>query len=312
MNGAAGSLFLNAWLEHRASLGGARPATLDAYRRDVGGFLAFLSNHLGGPLTIQAFGEVHTRDMRAWMAFERGRGLSGRSLARALSAVKGFFVWLGDQHGIDTSHVAAMRAPRQAQRLPRPIDPAAARDMIETAGALDDRTWVSARDSAVLMVLYGCGLRISEALALNDSDAPLPDMLRVLGKGGRERLVPVLPAARDAVEAYRSACPYSGRGQGPLFYGVRGGRLNSRLVSGLMVTCRGMLGLPDTATPHALRHSFATHLLEAGGDLRAIQMLLGHASLSSTQIYTAIDQTHLRQVYASAHPGARRRGPNQA
>jgi integrase/recombinase XerC len=185
------------------------------------------------------------------------------------------------------------------------VSPDAARELIATIELQSLKSWVGARDVAVATLLYGCGLRISEALGLTQGDAPLGEVLRIRGKGGRERLVPVLPVARRAVEAYRGICPFAPDPAAPLFLGVRGGALNPRLVQGAMAAARRQLGLPATATPHALRHSFATHLLEAGGDLRTIQELLGHATLSSTQVYTGVDQVRLMEAYAAAHPKAR-------
>lgn len=239
------------------------------------------------------------------MARERARGLSARSLARALSAVKGFHAWLAETRGLEAPAVSATRGPRLSPRLPRPVDPAAAAALLDQVAAQSLEPWVGARDVAVVTLLYGCGLRVSEALGLRQADAPLGETVRIQGKGGRERVVPVLPVARVAVEDYRVACPFTPGPQAPLFLGVRGGGLGQRHVQAVMAAARMQLGLPQTATPHALRHSFATHLLQAGGDLRTIQELLGHASLSSTQVYTGVDQVRLMEAYAAAHPKAR-------
>lgn len=296
---------LEDWLDQMRGVRGASPRTITAYRRDVSGYLGFLALHHGGPAGRRALAEVTTSDMRAWMARERGRGLSARSLARALSAVKSFYAWLADAHGIEAAAVTATRGPKQKARLPRPVDSDAARALIITVEAQSLEPWIAARDVAVVTLLYGCGLRISEALGLTWSDTPLPDTLRITGKGGRQRIVPVLPVARRAVETYRGLCPYDPGPAAPLFLGARGGPLNPRHVQKVMQAARMQLGLPATATPHALRHSFATHLLEAGGDLRTIQELLGHASLATTQIYTGVDQTRLMEVYERAHPRAR-------
>ena len=296
---------LEDWLDQMRGVRGASPRTITAYRRDVSGYLGFLALHHGGPAGRRALAEVTTSDMRAWMARERGRGLSARSLARALSAVKSFYAWLADAHGIEAAAVTATRGPKQKTRLPRPVDSDAARALIITVEAQSLEPWIAARDVAVVTLLYGCGLRISEALGLTWSDTPLPDTLRITGKGGRQRIVPVLPVARRAVETYRGLCPYDPGPAAPLFLGARGGPLNPRHVQKVMQAARMQLGLPATATPHALRHSFATHLLEAGGDLRTIQELLGHASLATTQIYTGVDQTRLMEVYERAHPRAR-------
>jgi integrase/recombinase XerC len=247
---------------------------------------------------------VEPADLRAWMAAARARGLSPRSLSRALSAVRGFHRWLAEAEGAEAPAALALRGPRAARRLPRPVSVEGARALIDAVDDAGRAPWVGARDAAVLTLLWGCGLRVGEALALTGADAPLPDTLRVTGKGGKQRLVPVLPAARAAVEAYRAACPMALPRDGPLFRGVRGGALSPRLIQLAMERARAALGLPATATPHALRHAFATHLLAAGGDLRAIQDLLGHASLSTTQIYAAVDAPRLAAVHAAAHPRA--------
>ena len=300
---------LDRWLIMLSAQRGARPATLAAYRADVRGWLDFLTGHLGGPPDLA---RVATTDLRAWMAASRARGLGARSLARALSAVKGFHRWLADAEGLEAPAVAAMRGPKVARRLPRPVDIPAARALIGAVEADAREAWIGARDAAVLTLLWGCGLRISEALSLKGGDAPLPEVLRITGKGGRERLVPVLPAARAAVEAYRRRAPFALGAQDALFRGARGGALDQRLVRKAMETARAGLGLPATATPHAMRHAFATHLLAAGGDLRAIQTLLGHASLSTTQLYTAVDGARLAAIHAAAHPRAhpRARAPS--
>lgn len=295
---------LENWLKHEKALNGASENTLKAYRTDVLGFLSFLNQHFGDQSGLAPLARVGVTDMRAWMAHERGRGVSARSLARALSAVKSFYRWLSAREGFEPTAVLSTRAPKFHKKLPRPLDEDAARAMIETVELQSQKSWVAARDVAVVTLLYGCGLRISEALGLIGKDAPLPDVLRIVGKGGKERLVPVLNAARDAVDRYLALCPHEKDDDAPLFRGVRGGPLNPRLISGVMETARMQLGLPATATPHAMRHSFATHLLSAGGDLRAIQELLGHSSLSTTQTYTAVDTARLMEVYEKAHPKA--------
>ncbi|WP_275296992.1 tyrosine recombinase XerC [Jannaschia sp. Os4] len=290
---------LAAWGDHMRGVEGRAPNTVRAYGADVGAFLAFLAEHRGGPMGLAALGGVATPDLRAWMARERARGTGARSVARRLSAVKAFWRWLSDREGFDPTAVLSARAPRFQKPLPRPLAADAASALVEAVGMQHPEPWIAARDVAVVTVLWGCGLRISEALALEGP--ALPEVLRVTGKGGKERVVPVIPAARAAVDRYAAACPFD-LSAGPTFRGARGGPLNPRLVSGVMARTRMQLGLPATATPHALRHSFATHLLEAGGDLRAIQELLGHASLSTTQGYTAVDQVHLMETYARAHP----------
>ena len=292
---------MEAWLRHLASVRNASPNTLDAYRSDVAAFLGFQNKHLGGEAGLAPLGRISVSDMRSWMADEQRNGLSARSRARRLSAVKAFYRWLGETHGIEAAAVTAIRGPKLKERLPRPVAPQAAKALIANTNS----GWVETRDCAVLTLLYGCGLRISEALSLQASDAPLPKMLKIKGKGGKERLVPVLPIAQEAVEAYRAECPHDLQ-TGPLFRGVRGGALGPRPIQKAVENLRLSLGLPSTVTPHALRHSFATHLLEAGGDLRTIQELLGHASLSTTQVYTGLNEARLMDVYQNAHPRAQR------
>jgi integrase/recombinase XerC len=295
---------LERWLTTLAALRGVSDNTTEAYRRDVSGFLGFLAAHLGGPQGLAALGQVKITDMRAWMAHERRRGVSARTLARELSAVKSFYRWLSETESVEATSVLATRTPKFKAQLPRPVARRAARELLDTVELQSAQGWVGARDTAVVTLLYGCGLRISEALALNFSDTPLPESLMIRGKGDKDRVVPVIPTARAAVAEYLRLCPFNMQPETPLFLGVRGKRLNPRAIQKVMEKTRMQLGLPATATPHALRHSFATHLLEAGGDLRAIQELLGHASLSTTQAYTALDQVRLMEVYRKAHPKA--------
>lgn len=293
------------WLTHVTAIRGQSEKTVNAYRHDVSGYLGFLTNHLGGQLGKSALSAITITDMRSWMAYERRRGLNARSLARALSAVKSFYRWLSETEGLEVTSVLATRAPKFKAGLPRPVTATDAKTMIDTAEFQTTEGWVGARDTAVLTLLYGCGLRISEALGLSFQQAPLPEVLKIRGKGNKERIVPVIPAARSAVAEYLRLCPHSHAPDTPLFLGVRGKQLNPRHIQKVMEQVRLQLGLPASATPHALRHSFATHLLEAGGDLRAIQELLGHASLSTTQAYTAVDQARLMEVYKKAHPKGR-------
>jgi integrase/recombinase XerC len=293
---------LQHWLEGQKALAGAADNTIIAYQGDVTEFLSFMTLHHGAPRGLRAMERITVADMRAWMAHARASGVGARSLARKLSAVKTFYRWLADREGFEPTAVLSTRSPKFQKKLPRPLAEDAARAMIDTVDQQNATGWVAARDSAVLTLLYGCGLRISEALNLTGADVPLPRVLRIVGKGGKERVVPVLDAARDAVDRYVRLCPHALADARPLFRGVRGGPLSPRIIQGVMAQARLQLGLPATATPHAMRHSFATHLLEAGGDLRAIQELLGHASLSTTQAYTAVDTAHLMDVYNRAHP----------
>lgn len=296
---------LERWLADLRSVGGRGTQTIEAYRSDLLAFLAFLQEHEGDAQGTGYLARITTGTMRSWMAHERSRGLSARSLARALSAVKGFVAWQAERDGFDPTPVLMTRSPRFQKKLPRPLAEDAARAMIETVELQSTTDWVARRDMAVVTLLYGCGLRISEALSLTGRDLPIGTSLRILGKGDKERIVPVIPAARRAMEAYLDACPFEPEADTPVFRGTRGGPLNPRLIQKVMEKARAQLGLPATATPHAMRHSFATHLLNAGGDLRAIQELLGHASLSTTQAYTAVDTARLMEVYEAAHPRAR-------
>ncbi|WP_103332872.1 tyrosine recombinase XerC [Pseudotabrizicola formosa] len=295
---------LATWSQQLSAIHGAARNTVTAYLRDVTGYLNFLAVHRGGAEGLAGLASLPQGDLRAWMAHERARGVSARSLARALSAVKNFTAWVADRAGVDATTVLSARGPRFTRKLPRPLSVTGAQDMIDTVAEQGREDWVGARDRAVLTLLYGCGLRISEALGLTGAAHPLAEVLRITGKGNKTRLVPVLPVARAAVADYVRLCPFDLEAKGPLFRGARGGPLNPRLISGVMETARMQLGLPATATPHAMRHSFATHLLSAGGDLRAIQDLLGHASLSTTQVYTAVDAARLMEVYEKAHPRA--------
>jgi integrase/recombinase XerC len=293
---------LTAWLDHQRALKGAAANTVVAYARDVRTWLRFLADHRGQAPAPRDLTDLPAADLRAFMARAREHGLSARSVARTLSAIKGFTGWLADRQGAEATAILSARPPRYRRNLPRPLaEPDAAR-MLDTVGDHPRHDWIAARDTAVVTLLYACGLRISEALGLPATAHPLPDTLTIRGKGGKERRVPVLPAARQAVAAYVQLCPYDLTG--PLFVGARGGPLNPRLIALAMERARLALGLPATATPHAMRHSFATHLLSAGGDLRAIQELLGHASLSTTQGYTAVDAARLMDSYRAAHPRA--------
>lgn len=299
---AAIGLWLS-WLdgERRASA-----HTLAAYSRDLAFFCDFLTGHLGEPPSLAAIDRLLPADLRAWLAW-RAVQVGRSSMARGLSVVRGFLRFI-ERRGLGSCQaVAALRAPKLPRGVPKPLSIEDAAEIIEASAELVASAWQARRDIAVLTLLYGCGLRISEALGLSRAEAPLAAQIVVSGKGGKQRLVPVLPAVRDAVADYLASCPHPLPADGPLFVGARGGPLSPRLVQRRMAELRAALGFPDTATPHALRHSFATHLLGGGGDLRAIQELLGHASLSTTQRYTAVDTERLFAVYEAAHPRARGR-----
>lgn len=282
----------------------ASPKTLEAYRRCVGAYLAFLDQHRGGEQTTADLGQVTAGDLRAYLATRR-RGdhqLSARSLGQALAAIRAYHRFLDRRLGVPNAQVPLVRGPRAPASIPRPVNEDQARGMLTETGASDLEAWEAARDRAVLTLLYGCGLRISEALSLTGADAPLGDTVRITGKGSKTRLVPVLPVVRSAVDDYVRLNPWPVAPEGPLFRAKRGGALSPRHIQATVQHLRSRLGLPATATPHALRHSFATHLLGAGADLRSIQELLGHASLSTTQKYAAVDAARLLSAYAKAHP----------
>jgi len=285
------------------------PKTLEAYQRDVGQFLTFLAGHTGSPPSLRQLAELTPADVRAFMASRRGDGAGNRTLMRGLAGTRSFARYLERNGKGKVGALAAVRTPKLPRSLPKPLTIASARRIADTGLREGEARapWIIARDAAVLALLYGAGLRIAEALSLTRAQAPQPgtgDTLTVVGKGNKARMVPVLPQVAQAIADYIALCPFDLPPQGPLFIGARGGPLSPRIVQQTMEQLRGALGLPDSATPHALRHSFATHLLSRGGDLRAIQELLGHASLSTTQIYTAVDSERLLEIYASAHPRA--------
>jgi integrase/recombinase XerC len=298
---------LAAWLEHLASERRLSPRTLDAYGFAGRRYLAFLERHRGEAVSLKDLGGITAGEIRAWLAHLRQgeTPLSPRSLSQALSAIRTFHGFLDRRLDTPNPALALVRGPKVKPGAPRPVTEDQAVGLIaEPALDPDREDWEAARDQAVLTLLYGCGLRISEALSLKRSDAPIPDALRITGKGSKTRMVPVLPAVKDAVAAYLAAVPHVLDAEAPLFRAKRGGPLSPRHVQATVQDLRSRLGLPDSATPHALRHSFATHLLGAGADLRAIQELLGHASLSTTQRYTEVDAAALLSAYSQAHPRA--------
>jgi integrase/recombinase XerC len=289
------------WQRDLAAVRRLAVLTLEAYHHDLAQFLTFLARHTGGVVSLATLGDLRAADFRAFMAERRNEDLSSRSLARALSAIKSFFRFLEREGALSTEALNAVRAPKQPKSLPKALTIGEAKSTIATTEELEDRPWVAARDIAVLSLCYGAGLRISEALALTRVDLE-GETLRVTGKGGKTRLVPLIAPVRASIETYLGLCPFKLNPSMPLFRGVKGGVLSPRLIQLRVAQLRGALGLPPSATPHALRHSFATHLLGRGGDLRAIQELLGHASLSTTQIYTGVDTDRLLEAYRSAHP----------
>ena len=298
---------LAAWLAHLAHERRLSPRTLEAYGHIGRLYLAFLEQHRGESLSLSDLGTVTAAEVRAHLAARRSgdRPLSARSVSQTLSAIRTFHAFLDRRFDTPTPQMALVRGPKVKPSLPRPVSEDQARGLLqETEADPDAEPWEAARDRAVLTLLYGCGLRISEGLSLTRADVPLPEALRVTGKGGKTRLAPVLPAVREAVDVYLAQQPFALAPEDALFRARRGGSLGPRQVQAAVQRLRGRLGLPASATPHALRHSFATHLLGAGADLRSIQELLGHASLSTTQKYTAVDAARLLDAYASAHPRA--------
>jgi len=303
-NADVGELF-SGWMAYLSNTRRLSAHTLAAYARDISEFFAFLQEHLGGSVGRAELQGLQLADFRAWLAHRRADGLNSASLARAVSALRNFFRFLQKTGVLENTAIAGLRGPKIPHGVPKPLSAEKALRTVADAGDLASEPWIGLRDVAVLSLLYGCGLRVSEALGLNRSAAPFGDTLRIPGKGGKERLVPVLPIVAEAVRAYLAHCPYKLAASDPLFVGARGKRLSPRIVQLGMQRLRGALDLPNSATPHALRHSFATHLLSAGGDLRTIQELLGHASLTSTQRYTEVDAARLLDVYGAAHPRAR-------
>lgn len=285
------------WRRYLESERRVSPHTLSNYGRDLGAFLSFLSVYRGEEISVDLLAGLGIRDFRGFLAERRQAGLSAASVARTLSAVRNFYAYLARAEGIENEAIKAVQSPKKPHRVPRPLTEEAAKAVVDMVPELATEDWVAARDVAVISLLYGCGLRIGEALALNFADRPKGDTMRVIGKREKERIVPVLPAVRAAIDDYVTRCPFALTPDGPLFVGKRGGRLNPRAIQAAMQTVRAALGLPESATPHALRHSFATHLLSRGGDLRTIQELLGHADLKATQVYTEVDSARLKDVY---------------
>jgi integrase/recombinase XerC len=294
------------WIAHIRDERRFAANSVEAYERDVDAFLDFLSQHLGGEPSASDLATLEPRDLRAYLAHRRQGpdALADRSISRALAAIRSFYRYIERRHGIANARLALVRGPKLKRALPRPVSEAAAVALIADAEDAANVPWIGARDAALITLLYAAGLRISEALSLTGRDRPLPETLRIIGKGGKERLVPMLAAAREAIERYATLCPYALDRDEPLFRGSRGAAMSARTAQAAIAQLRGRLGLPASATPHALRHAFATHLLANGGDLRAIQDLLGHESLSTTQGYLSVDTQNILRAYRAAHPRA--------
>ena len=296
---------IDAWRSWLKSERRAAALSLEAYERDLFAFLAFLAGHQGAAPSLRSLQALERGDLRAWLAQRAGRGLKATSTARALSAVRGFFRFLARRGLVENAAVLGLRNPKLPRAVPKALSEAEAIDALANIGELSNEPWIAKRDAALLTLLYGCGLRLGEALSLTRADvkAARSGRLTVTGKGRKQRIVPVLAIVAAALDDYLAASPFK---HDPLFLGARGGALHPRIVQDRLQRLRLLLGLPATATPHALRHSFATHLLAGGGDLRAIQELLGHASLSTTQRYTEVDAAGLLAVYEQAHPRAKK------
>lgn len=279
-------------------------ATRKAYLNDINGFVLFLNHHYGQPVSLAVLAQVSSKDMRAWLATRLKDQKASTSTARSLSAIKSWYRWLDKMGHLHNPVVLKTRTPKIKHAVPKPLAVPETEMVIDHVGDDASEPWIGARDTAIVMLLYGAGLRISEAMGLNGADWPREQTLIITGKGNKTRRVPLLPAVKDAVAQYRAACPYDTSGTAPIFVGKRGGRLHDSQVRKVLQALRMSLGLPETTTPHALRHSFATHLLGAGGDLRAIQELLGHARLSTTQRYTDVDAAALMNVFTKTHPRA--------
>ncbi|WP_279111280.1 tyrosine recombinase XerC [Bartonella apis] len=292
------------WLEQLQRTRRVAKLTVEAYERDSRQFLSFLCQHLGHIPDISDLSGLRVADMRSFLAYRRNMGVGSRSLGRGLAGIRSFFNFLTRAGLADVPAARIVRTPKQPKSLPKPLNIADALHIVDKKTQLDDEPWVASRNAAILTLCYGCGLRISEALSLTPADFSDKNAtsIYVTGKGGKTRLVPVIPAVHEAIDDYLSCCPFILPPDQPLFRGVRGGKLQRAIVERAVQQLRASLGLPDSVTPHALRHSFATHLLSRGGDLRTIQELLGHASLSTTQIYTGVDTDRLMEVYKKAHP----------
>lgn len=281
------------------------PHTVSGYQRDLTDFLRFLNVHLDGVSDLKTLSDLKAMDFRSWLARQNSKNLAKTSIARSLSAVRSWFRWMEANDILENPAIKSVRTPKIPRSIPKPVSAIDAQEVINLSETFYEDNWQGKRDMAVFTLLYGCGLRISEALNLNIGDWTDGDALTITGKGGKQRRIPLLPIIKEAVSKYLKTCPYDRDPSSPLFRGMKGGRLSSRQIQLSLQKMRPLLGLPDTATPHALRHAFATHLLSGGGDLRSIQELLGHASLVSTQRYTEVDRERLMSAYNAAHPRAR-------
>ena len=291
------------WIKFTVSFKQLSKNTIISYEYDIVYFLTFIERHLGGPISLKALDSLTLTDFRAWLADKKRVGSSTSTLIRCISSVKGFFDWLNEKKGLSNIYIHSLHVPRKEKKLPRPIAEDSLTQLLSSISD-EEKNWVTKRNLAVIALLYGCGLRISEALNLQRNVYPFGDFIKVKGKGGKSRIIPMIPFVKKTIAEYVEACPFHKHKKDYLFLGTRGNQLSPRIIQKEVQRVRHSLGLPSSATPHALRHSFATHILASGGDLRTLQDLLGHSSLSSTQIYTAVDQEKIMRVYRQTHPKA--------
>ena len=300
----AGHTLIEDWRKNAKNFTKLSSSSICSYSRDIRFFLSFLENYENCKISINILENIKTRDLRAWLAHEIKLGTSSTTLRRYLSSVKDFYNWLNEKKFINNKSIFNVQIPKKDKKLPRPIEENYILDILSLIEKNSKKPWIAARNVSVISLLYGCGLRISEALNLKRKDYPFKGILKITGKGGKQRVVPVVPFVEGCAAKYLDLCPFRIEKNDFLFSGIHGKQLSARIIQKEILYCRKQLGLPETVTPHALRHSFATHLLSAGGDLRTIQELLGHSSLSSTQIYTSVDPKRLMEVYKETHPKA--------
>ena len=299
-----GYIFIEDWKKYAQNFRKLSNSTILSYSRDLFFFLAFIENYKNSKISMRRLEKITVRDFRSWLTHEIKLGTSTTTLRRYLSSVKEFYNWLNEKKGVNNKSILNVQMPKKENKLPRPIEENYIFEIISLTEKNNKTPWIAARNASIFTLLYGCGLRISEALNIKRNNFPFTGTLKIVGKGGKERIIPVVPFVEDSIKRYIDLCPFVGERNEFLFLGAKGKKLDARIIQKEISNCRKQLGLPETATPHALRHSFATHLLSAGGDLRTIQELLGHSSLSSTQIYTDVDPKRLIKVYKETHPKA--------
>ena len=296
----------NNWIDNLSNIRDLSENTVISYKNDIQKFLAFLETHLDSLPNINNLKKLEISDFRSFLSYQRSNGINSNSIARNISSLKSFFNHLIKENVIESSAISSLKSPKLKKSLPRPIDSKLAIEVIRCAETIENEKWIGLRNKSILMLLYGCGLRISEALNLNYDDIDNEDHILIKGKGDKERIVPMMEYIKNGIMSYIAECPKEIRAEDPLFIGKRMNRLSPRIIQYALEKIRNSLSLPETATPHALRHSFATHLLDSGGDLRTIQELLGHSSLSTTQRYTKVETKKLYEAYSKSHPLAKK------